>query len=80
MKAFVLINTEIGKEPDVANLLKGAPGIHAIYSLYGIYDILIEVEAEDMEKVKQVVFNTIRRLEHVKSTITLITYDAPAAA
>jgi hypothetical protein len=27
-----------------------------------------------MDKVKEVVFNHIRRLDHVKNTITLITY------
>jgi hypothetical protein len=30
-----------------------------------------------MEKVKEVVFNRIRRLDNVKSTITLITYGEP---
>jgi len=32
------------------------------------------VEAETMDEVKEVVFNQIRRLGHVKSMITLITY------
>ena len=74
MKAYVLLNTELGKEPEVVQAMKGAIEIKKIYSLYGIYDILVEVEAETMEKVKEVVFNRIRRLDQVKSTITLITY------
>lgn len=74
MKAYVLLNTELGKEPDVTKAMKGVKEIIAVYSLYGIYDILVEVEAETMDKVKEVVFNDIRRLENVKSTITLITY------
>lgn len=77
MKAYVLLNTELGKEPEVIKAMKGAKEVMNIYSLYGIYDIIVEVEAETMEKVKEVVFNRIRRLDNVKSTITLITYGEP---
>lgn len=77
MKAYVLLNTELGKEPEVIKAMKGAMEVKNIYSLYGIYDVIVEVEAETMEKVKEVVFNRIRRLDNVKSTITLITYGEP---
>ena len=77
MKAYVLLNTELGKEPEVMKAMKGSKEIKNIYSLYGIYDIIVEVEAETMDKVKEVVFNKIRRLDNVKSTITLITYGDP---
>lgn len=77
MKAYVLLNTELGKEPEVIKAIKGAKEIKNIFSLYGIYDIIIEVEADTMEKVKEIVFSRIRRLENVKSTITLITYGEP---
>ncbi|OGD58658.1 hypothetical protein A3K78_04780 [Candidatus Bathyarchaeota archaeon RBG_13_52_12] len=77
LKAYVLLNTELGKEPEVIKAIKGTIEIKNIYSLYGIYDIIVEVEADTMEKVKEVVFNRIRRLDNVKSTITLITYGEP---
>ena len=74
MKAYVLLNTELGKEAEVTKALSGVEEIKAIYSLYGIYDVIVEIEADTMDKVKEVVFNHIRRLDNVKSTITLITY------
>ena len=77
MKAYVLLNTELGKEPEVIKAMKGAKEIKNIHSLYGIYDIIIEVEADTMERVKEVIFNQVRRLDNVKSTITLITYGDP---
>ena len=77
MKAYVLLNTELGKEPEVIKAIKDAKEIKNIYSLYGIYDNIVEVEADTMERVKEVVFNRIRRLDNVKSTITLITYGQP---
>ena len=77
MKAFVLLNTELGQESKIIEALEGVGEIVQIYSLYGIYDLIIEMEAETMDKVKEIVFNKIRRLDNVKSTITLLTYGDP---
>jgi len=74
LKAYVLINTELGREPEITEALRGVKEITATHTVYGIHDIIVEVEAETMDKVKEVVFNHIRRLDHVKNTMTLITY------
>lgn len=74
MKAYVLINTELGQEAAVVDSLSKVVGITGVHSLYGIYDVIAQVEAESMDKVKEIVFNQIRRLDSVKTTITLITY------
>ena len=77
VKAFVLLNTELGQEAPIIEALKEVKEITTIYSLYGIYDLIIEMEADNMDRVKEIVFNRVRRLEHVKSTITLLTYGEP---
>ena len=77
MKAFVLLNTELGMESKIIEALNGVEEITNIHSLYGIYDLIIEMEAETMDKIKEVVFNKVRRLDNVKSTITLLTYGDP---
>lgn len=77
MKAFVLLNTELGQEASITEALEGVKEIIGIHSLYGIYDLIIEMEAESMDRIKEIVFNRVRRLEHVKSTITLLTYGEP---
>ena len=77
MKAFVLLNTELGQESKIIEALEGVGEITQIYSLYGIYDLIIEMEADTMDRVKEVVFNKVRRLDNVKSTITLLTYGDP---
>jgi DNA-binding Lrp family transcriptional regulator len=77
MKAFVLLNSELGQESKIIEALEGVEEITNIHSLYGIYDLIIEMEADTMDKVKEVVFNKVRRLDHVKSTITLLTYGDP---
>ncbi len=77
MKAFVLLNSELGQESKIIEALEGVEEITKIHSLYGIYDLIIEMEAETMDKVKEVVFNKVRRLDNAKSTITLLTYGDP---
>jgi len=77
MKAYVLLSTELGQEASIIDALQGVKEIITIYSIYGVYDLIIEMEADSIDRVKEVVFNDVRRLEHVKSTITLLTYGEP---
>ncbi|MCK4582821.1 Lrp/AsnC ligand binding domain-containing protein [Candidatus Bathyarchaeota archaeon] len=77
MKAYVLLNAELGQEASIIDALQGIKEIIKIHSLYGIYDLIIEMETDSMDRVKEVVFNNVRRLDHVKSTITLLTYGDP---
>ena len=73
--AFVLINTEIGSESDVLKELKVVEGVKEAYSVYGVYDIIVKVAADSMDKLKDVVTWRIRRLNKVRSTLTMIVMD-----
>lgn len=70
--AFVLINTEIGSENEVLKTLKKVSGVKEAYSVYGVYDIVAKIEAETMDKLKEMVTWHIRRLDKVRSTLTMI--------
>lgn len=70
--AFVLINAEIGSEEEVVNQLKKLPAVKEAYLVYGVYDIVAKVEAETMDKLKEIVSWNIRRLEKVRSTLTML--------
>lgn len=39
---------------------------------YGVYDIIAKVEAEDMDKLKEAITWRMRRLDKVRSTLTMI--------
>jgi len=73
--AFVLINAEIGSEDEVLKTLKGIPNVKESYVVYGVYDIVARVEAETMEKLKDVVTWKVRRLDKVRSTLTMIVIE-----
>jgi len=77
-KAFVLINTEIGSEADVLKDLKKIEGVEEAFAVYGVYDIIARVGAETMDKLKEIVTWRIRRLDKVRSTLTMIIVEESA--
>ncbi len=72
-KAFVLINTDLGSEDELVSELKKIEGVVGVHSVYGVYDVVAEVEAQSEQMLKEVVFSRIRTLKHVRSTLTLTT-------
>jgi DNA-binding Lrp family transcriptional regulator len=72
-KAFVLVNTNLGSEAEVKAELEKVGGIVGVYNVYGVYDLVVEVDAESQEKLKEIIFSRIRTLKHVRSTLTLTT-------
>ena len=70
--AFVLINTEIGAEEEVMNELRKIPNVKEAYVVYGVYDIVAKVEADSMDKLKEIVSWRVRRLDKVRSTLTML--------
>ena len=73
--SFVLINAEIGSEDEVLKELRKLPNVKESYVVYGVYDIVAKVEAESMDKLKEVVTWKIRRLDKVRSTLTMIVVE-----
>jgi len=73
--AFVLINAEIGSEDDVLQELRKLGNVKESYVVYGVYDIVAKVEAESMDKLKEIVTWKIRRLDRVRSTLTMIVVE-----
>ena len=70
--AFVLINVELGFDVEVLQAIKKISNIKEAYMVYGVYDIVAKVEAETMEKLKDIVTWQIRRLDKVRSTLTMV--------
>jgi DNA-binding Lrp family transcriptional regulator len=70
--AFVLINAELGGETAVMNGLKIIDGVKETHMVYGIYDIIARIEADTMEDLKNIISWKVRRLDRVRSTITMI--------
>ena len=73
--AFVLINTDMGTMEEVLKDLVNIEGIKEAYSVYGVHDIIAKVEAETMDKLKEVVTWQIRKLDSIRTSLTLIVIE-----
>ena len=73
--AYVTISSELGSEDDIRKELSSIEGVRESHVVYGVYDIVAVVEAESAEELNQIVFDKIRKLNRVKSTLTLIVVE-----
>ena len=73
--AFVFVNTEIGSEIEVLRSIKKIGGIEEAYLLYGVYDIVAKIKADTMDKLKEIVSRHIRRIDKVRTTLTMMVVD-----
>lgn len=73
--AFVLINAEIGGEEEVLQEITKVEGVKEAYTVYGVYDIIVKIGAETMDKLKEIVTWNIRRINKVRSTLTMIVVE-----
>lgn len=68
---FVLISTIPSKEHEVFSALSQVKEIVEIHPLFGEYDIIAKIEAEDFNKLGQIVVDRIRTVPGVIDTKTL---------
>ena len=71
--AYVLLNTDLGAETEVMNDMKMIVEIKEAHMVYGVYDIIARIEADTMEDLKNIISWKVRRLNGVRSTLTMIT-------
>ncbi|MEW6624573.1 MAG: Lrp/AsnC ligand binding domain-containing protein [Bacillota bacterium] len=70
--AFVLIDTMPAKERDICKKLKEMKETVWVYMVLGEYDIIAKIEDENFEKIGNIVKDTIREIEGVTDTKTLM--------
>ncbi|GKS66904.1 AsnC family transcriptional regulator [Nitrosarchaeum sp.] len=70
--AYVLINCELGKEESIIENLKHLALIKEVHGTFGAYDIIAKMEHDEKEKIREMIIWSIRKIEHVRSTLTLV--------
>ena len=68
---FVLISAAPAREHEVYDKLTKVPEIIELHPLFGEYDLIAKIDAEDFEKLGSIVVNKIRSIEGVINTKTL---------
>ena len=73
--AIILIQTEIGAESKVIEELVKIPEVKEAYVVYGTYDIVVKLETDALEKIREIVTNKIRKLPDIRTTVTMIVVE-----
>lgn len=71
-RAYVLIKTEKGQEPTAVIELGNKQEILAVDRVFGQYDIVALIEAEDLDGLIRIVGNDIASADHIMRTETLL--------
>jgi DNA-binding Lrp family transcriptional regulator len=74
-KAFVLIETEVGKLRDVAGRLRGLSAVENADIVTGPHDIIATVGATDLNAVGGMVSREIHTIRGVARTVTCLSVE-----
>ena len=73
--AYVMLNCELGTEAEIIEKLKELEQVTDVFETIGTHDMLIKLQADNFEKIREIVSRNIQQLPKVRSTSTLIRKD-----
>ena len=74
-KAFVLIETMVGKSKEVAAALKRLEGVKSVDTVTGPYDVIAIVEAKTLNDIGDIVTGKIHPIGGISRTVTCLAIE-----
>ena len=71
-KAFVLIETGVGKTKEVVATLGHLEGVKSVDAVTGPYDIIVIIEAENLNEIGELVTGKIHPINGISRTVTCL--------
>ena len=71
-KAYLLVETTVGKTREVATTLTGLPGVSTVDIVTGPHDIIAVINADDISIIGDLVTTRIHTIDGVSKTTTCI--------
>lgn len=75
-KAYILIETAVGKSRDVSSSLRSLTGVDTVDPVTGPYDIIAVVAAPDLNAVGDLVTSQIHTIDGIVRTVTCLSVGA----
>ena len=69
---YLLVNSDLGKEIELIKELQDIPSVTEAHLIYGNYDIILKMQGESMDQLKEIITAKIRRNDKVRSTLTMV--------
>ena len=70
--AYVMVNCELGSETEIIEQLKQIEQVVDVFETIGTHDMLVKLQAENFEKIRETVSWNIQKMKNIRSTATLI--------
>jgi DNA-binding Lrp family transcriptional regulator len=75
-KAFILIETAVGKNKEVVSLLGKLEGLKSVDTVTGPYDIIAVVEGESLNEIGDLITGKIHPIPGINRTVTCLAIKA----
>jgi len=73
--AYVLINCDLGAEETIMEKLKEIEQVKEVFGTIGTHDMMVKLDAENFEKVRDIVSRNIQKIEKIRTISTLVKKD-----
>lgn len=73
--AYVMLNCELGAEAGIIEKLNELEQVIDVFETIGTHDMMVKLQAENFEKIREIVSWNIQKIPKVRSTATLIKKD-----
>ena len=70
--AYVLISCDLGFDAAIIHEIKQLEDVKEVHGVFGAYDILVKLELANVETLRETIMWKIRKLNRVRSTLTLM--------
>ncbi len=74
--AYVMINCELGAEEGIMEKWKEIEQVKDVFGTIGTHDMMVKLDAENFEKIREVVSRNIQKIEKIRTISTLIKKDS----
>ena len=78
-QAYVLLNVEYKHQKDIINKAKSLSTVSNVKVMYGIYDIMVILESNDMGAIKKTIDADLHELDGITNMTSLVTVGIAGA-
>jgi len=72
VSAMVLVRIDNADQSKVLESIKHLKGVEEAHALWGIYDLMVKITANSIERLKEIIRNNLRQMVGVANTLTLM--------
>ena len=78
---YILLNSDLGSDVEIIKKIKeildkeGKAVRYEVQGVYGVYDIIVKISADNMDLLRNIITNKIRKIDKVYSTLTMMVIE-----